>query len=258
MTEYEIFKNQTLKLLGEIISYESAKPDDEADFDLIEDCEKMMCDLLEGSVTLSDEEIRIRIEKVKQKTQVSKPKKKIRRGFSRVAAALCAVLALCVSVCAVCVMNPEIREGIMKAMGISVGESVDVNGITFINNGAITEYVDMEKLLLDNDWDIMYPHDFPEKINIKSVNVMEQSNILLQIIFSDNSGNVTVYSSSEEKLDLFEGNNDTEKVIIRDNEFRTMQLDDRWIAILTDDRYTYYISYMDKAGLYTIMGGFGK
>ena len=254
MTEYEIFKNQTLKLLGEIISYESAKPDDEADFDLIEDCEKMMCDLLEGSATLSDEEIRIRIEKVKQKSQVSKPKKKIRKGFSRVAAALCAILVLCISVCAVCVISPEIRESIMKSLGISVGESVDVNGITFINNGNVTEYKDIETLLKENDLDIMYPHTLPENIYIADISVKENSPNMITMVFSDNSGNMNVYLLGNEYVESIE--KEAEKIVFANMEFSIMELEDRWIAIISDDKYTYYISYRDQHGLFTIMEGF--
>lgn len=256
MTEYEIFKNQTLKLLGEIISYESAKPDDEADFDLIEDCEKMMCELLEGSATLSDEEIRIRIEKVKQKSQVSKPKKKIRRGFSRVAAALCAVLVLCLSVCAVCVISPEIREGIMKSLGISVGESVDVNGITFINNGDVTKYQDIESLLVENGLDIMYPHSLPENVLIEAIYVTEQSSNMMTMVFSDDIGLIDVYLKGESVVEDIK--KDAEKVTITNKEFYVKKIDDYWIALISDELYTYYISYMNQTGLYIIMEGFNK
>lgn len=256
MTEYEIFKNQTLKLLGEIISYESAKPDDEADFDLIEDCEKMMCELLEGSATLSDEEIRIRIEKVKQKSQVSKPKKKIRRGFSRVAAALCAVLVLCISVCAVCVISPEIREGIMKSLGISVGESVDVNGITFINNGDVKKYQDIDTLLVENGLDIMYPHSLPENVWIEAIYVTEQSSNIMTMVFSDNLGLVDVCLKGE---DTVEGIIDeAEKVVIANKDFFVKKADKYWIALITDAHYIYYISYMNQDGLNIIMEGFDK
>ncbi len=257
MTEYEIFKNQTLKLLGEIISYESAKPDDEADFDLIEDCEKMMCDLLEGSVTLSDEEIRIRIEKVKQKTQVSKPKKKVHRGLSRGAAAvLCAVLVLCISVCAVCVISPEIREGILKSLGISVGESVDVNGITFINNGDVTKYQDIESLLVENGLDIMYPQTLPENVWIEAIYVTEQSSNIMTMVFSDNLGLVDVCLKGE---DTVEGIIDeAEKVVIANKDFFVKKADKYWIALITDAHYIYYISYMNQDGLNIIMEGFNK
>jgi hypothetical protein len=257
LTEYEIFKNQTLKLLGEIISYESAKPDDEADFDLIEDCEKMMCDLLEGSATLSDEEIRIRIEKVKQKTQVSKPKKKVHRGFSRVAAAaLCAVLVLCISVCAVCVINPEIREGIMKAMGISVGESVDVNGITFVNNGDVTKYQEIETLLVENGLDIMYPQTLPENVWIEAIYVTKQSTNMMTMIFSNNVGLIDVYLNGENIVDEIKENAD--KVAVANKEFYVKKVDNYWIALISDELYTYYISYMNQSGLYIIMEGFNK
>lgn len=256
MTEYEIFKNQTLKLLGEIISYESAKPDDEADFDLIEDCEKMMCDLLEGSATLSDEEIRIRIEKVKQKSQVSKPKKKIRRGFSRVAAALCAVLVLCISVCAVCVISPEIREGIMKSLGISVGESVDVNGITFINNGSVTKYKDIETLLSENELNIMYPHKLPEDSYIAGIYVSEQESVTVKMLLSENSGYIYAYNNTDDRVENIK--KDAEKVIVCEKEFYYIEIEDRCVALISDDQYTYYISYLDYSGLQTIMEGFHK
>ena len=51
MTEYEMLKKRTIKLLGEIISSESAKPDDEADFALIEECENLLCELLDADIS---------------------------------------------------------------------------------------------------------------------------------------------------------------------------------------------------------------
>ena len=63
MTEYEILKKRTIKLLGEIISSESAKPDDEADFVLIEECENLLCELLDADISLSEEDIDARIKK---------------------------------------------------------------------------------------------------------------------------------------------------------------------------------------------------
>lgn len=256
MTEYEILKNQTLKLLGEIISYESAKPDDEADFALIEDCEKMMCNLLEGSVTLSDEEIRIRIEKVKQKSQISKPKKIVHRGFSRVAAVLCAVLVLCISVCAVCVISPVIREGIMKSLGISVGESVDVNGITFISNGSVTEYKDIETLLKEKDLDIMYPQTLPENVWIEAIYVTEQSSNMMTMVFSDDLGLIDISLKGESTIEDIM--NEAEKIIVADKEFYVLEIENHWVALISDDHYTYYISFINQTGLYIIMEGFNR
>ena len=104
MTEYEMLKKRTIKLLGEIISSESAKPDDEADFALIEECENLLCELLDADISLSEEDIEARIKKITQKNSkilFGKTKKRI----SRVVAIACASIVLCIGVGAAACMD---------------------------------------------------------------------------------------------------------------------------------------------------------
>lgn len=161
MTENENLRNKSIEFLGDIISSESAKPDDEANFDLIEECEKLLYELVDDKIDLSDEEINKRVRKITHRKR--KVPSRIGSGLPRrVAAAICAAVILCIGVGAVCMINPNIRDGIMTVLGIGAGESVEIDGITFTNEGTVKKYSNIETLLKDNDIDIMYPHKLPD------------------------------------------------------------------------------------------------
>ncbi len=63
-----------VKLLGDLINAEVAKPDGEADMDFVMECDALLSDILDEKFPLTDEEINARLAKLKTKTE-EKPKK---------------------------------------------------------------------------------------------------------------------------------------------------------------------------------------
>ena len=212
MTEYEMLKKRTIKLLGEIISSESAKPDDEADFALIEECENLLCELLDADISLSEEDIEARIKKITQKNSkilFGKTKKRI----SRVVAIACASIVLCIGVgAAACMIDPKILDGIRTILKYNVGESIDIDGITFTNGGKVKEYKTIDELLADNQIDIMYPHELPEGVYIEDVYVSEEGLFPIVIVFNDSRNGLSIYKNKEERIENLKS--DTESVVI--------------------------------------------
>ena len=254
MTEYEILKKRTIKLLGEIISSESAKPDDEADFALIEECENLLCELLDADISLSEEDIDARIKKITQKNSkilFGKTKKRI----SRVVAIACASIALCIGVgAAACMIDPKILDGIRTILKYNVGESIDIDGITFTNGGKVKEYKTIDELLADNQIDIMYPHELPEGVYIEDVYVSEEGLFPIVIVFNDSRNGLSIYKNKEERIENLKS--DTESVVINGLTFFVKQTHEKWVALVNDELYTYYITCSSREDLQIMMEGF--
>ena len=252
MTEYEMLKKRTIKLLGEIISSESAKPDDEADFALIEECENLLCELLDADISLSEEDIDARIKKITQKNSkilFGKTKKRI----SRVVAIACASIVLCIGVgAAACMIDPKILDGICTILKYNVGESIDIGGITFTNGGKVKEYKTIDELLADNQIDIMYPHELPEGVYIEDVYVSEDGLFPIEIVLSSN-GMVCIYNTDFEKFEDLKAI--SEGVEVNGNLFYVKQTHEQWSALAYDDLYMYHITCSSREDLQIIMEG---
>ena len=252
MTEYEILKKRTIKLLGEIISSESAKPDDEADFVLIEECENLLCELLDADISLSEEDIDARIKKITQKNSkilFGKTKKRI----SRVVAIACASIALCIGVgAAACMIDPKILDGIRTILKYNVGESIDIDGITFTNGGKVKEYKTIDELLADNQIDIMYPHELPEGVYIEDVYVSEEGLFPIEMALSNN-GMIFIYDTDIEDYEKLKTISDG--IEINGNIFYVKQTHEQWTALVYNDLYMYQITCSNREDLQIIMEG---
>ena len=252
MTEYEILKKRTIKLLGEIISSESAKPDDEADFALIEECENLLCELLDADISLSEEDIDARIKKITQKNSkilFGKTKKRI----SRVVAIACASIVLCIGVgAAACMIDPKILDGIRTILKYNVGESIDIDGITFTNGGKVKEYKTIDELLVDNQIDIMYPHELPEGVYIEDVYVSEEGMFPIEMALSNN-GMIFIYDTDIEDYEKLKTISDG--IEVNGNIFYVEQTHEQWTALVYDDLYMYQITCSSREDLQIIMEG---
>lgn len=252
MTEYEMLKKRTIKLLGEMISSESAKPDDEADFALIEECENLLCELLDADISLSEEDIDARIKKITQKNSkilFGKTKKRI----SRVVAIACASIVLCIGVgAAACMINPKILDGIRAILKYNVGESIDIDGITFTNGGKVKEYKTIDELLADNQIDIMYPHELPEGVYIEDVYVSEEGMFPIEMALSNN-GMIFIYDTDIEDYEKLKTISDG--IEVNGNIFYVKQTHEQWTALVYDDLYMYQITCSSREDLQIIMEG---
>ena len=255
MTKEENSRDRSIEFLGNIISSESAKPDNEANFDLIDECEKLLYDLVDDEISLSDEEINERIKKVNRIRRVKSQRRKTGIGISRrVFAAVCAAVILCIGVGAVCMIDPKIRDGIRTALGLDVGESIEIDGITFINGGTSKLYRDIDEFLADNDLDIMYPHELPNGLKITEVCMTEENSFPIHLVFEDYRYSVNVYKRGDSHVEEMKASADT-TTEVNGRTFFVLNVDDRWIALVSDDLYTYEICSANEADLYVLMEG---
>lgn len=253
MTENENLRNKSIEFLGDIISSESAKPDDEANFDLIEECEKLLYGLVDDKINLSNEEINKRVRKITHRKR--KVSSRIGSGLSRrVAAAICAAVILCIGVGATCMINPNIRDGIMTVLGIGAGESVEIDSITFTNEGTVKKYSNIETLLKDNDIDIMYPHKLPDGLKIVEIDIQDAGLFPIDLIFDDYRYSVGVYKIGESKVEELKSVADT--IEVNGMTFFVVEANDQWIALLSNSLYTYVIYSANEADLLILMEDF--
>lgn len=251
MTEYEAFKNRTIEFLGEIISKESEKPDDEADLELIGECEQLLCELCADEPSLSEAEINDRIDRLIGKPNVGKRKRFSGKRILLIAAILCATVILGVGVSSDYVMDSELFNGIMTVLGLKVGESVDINGKTYIRNGEVTEYDSFDALLEDTKLEIMYPQELPDNIQVQRILILDNGIFPIQTFFNERHGLFTIYLNGDNDARYILES--TETIEVGQMEFKYRHDGNKWMAAVSDSNYTYAISCTDEADLYAIL-----
>ena len=151
-------------------------------------------------------------------------------------------------------INPNIRDGIMTVLGISAGESVEIDGITFINEGMVKKYSNIEKLLKDNDIDIMYPHKLPDGLKIVEIYIRDAGLFPIDLIFDDYRYSVCVYKIGESKVE--ELKSAAETIEVNGMTFFVVEANDQWIALFSNNLHTYAIYSANKADLLILMEDF--
>jgi len=132
LTNKRMTRAELIKWLGDTIRTETAKPFDDIDYDLVDECGNLLDELMDPAVVLSEEEVSEKAAKVLPGAVIGRKQTtgKLRR-FWKIAVAAAVVLCLAVTVMAV----PVWRQAILTALNLGVGESTDVDGITCVRNG---------------------------------------------------------------------------------------------------------------------------
>ena len=171
MKEPKLDKQAMISFLGDVISAEIEKANDEIDTELIAECEAFLAELI-TDVEISDEQMQNNIAKIKSKvlhTAIPTPQKnhrvlKIRRIF---AAACAAVILLCAGITAYAVI-PAFHDMVVSVLKLGCGSELDGGGVTFINRGYTKKYTDIQSLIEEEGLGILYPHDLPDVLKIKT------------------------------------------------------------------------------------------
>ena len=252
-----MLKKRTIRLLGEIISSESAKPDGETDFALIGECEDLLCALTAADISLSEKDITARVQKITQSAggnRFGKAKKRI----SRIIAIACASIVLCIGAgAAACMIDPKILEGIRTVLRYKVGEAVDIDGRTFVNDGEVKQYASIDALLAENDIDILYPHTLPDGVCIEEIYVGKETLFPIDIVLSAPcDGMIRIYKNGEEGAEIQRSDTETAEVAGNGTVFYVVQTHELWTASAKNGAYTYYISCANRECLQTIIEDF--
>ncbi len=124
---------------------------------------------------------------------VTVPKRNRRFVLKRIAIVAAAVIAVMASTVAVAAaFGVDIIEYLGDVVRQPEGTQADIDGYTFYHNGKMKQYSSIEKLLDEEDLDIMYPTKWPEGVSIKDVSVTQTSGGKETVYILTNEMNVSV------------------------------------------------------------------
>jgi len=185
------------KWLGDIISEEMKKSDDEIDWDLVDECEAFLAELY-SDVVISEEQMTANIAKIKAKTcTTSSPKTSRKPRMRRVfAAGLAAAIILCSAVTAYAFV-PSFRNMVQCVLKLDQGESIEDGGITYIHGGTMQSYSSMEVLMNNEVFDFSLPIITSDSLKLKTILCDDASNTTV-LCFDDTSIRYEIWLNNTE------------------------------------------------------------
>lgn len=175
---------EMIKWLGDAIRIETEKPFDDIDHDFVDECSCLMVELMGETVALSDAEIAERMAKLNSETVPVVTKKngvKLKKMW-KIAIAAAVVVCMGITVLAV----PALHMALMTALQLDVGESTEVDGITYIYDGVIQKYESIEELIENESLDFSLPRIQSETLRLKEILKISESNTTV-LQFNDSS-----------------------------------------------------------------------
>lgn len=164
-------KQDMIRWLGDIISAEMDKPEDEIDMELVMECEAYLAELM-SDIEITDAQMQENIAKIKgMACHTESPAVRIRLipRMRRIIAAVCAASILAGGGITAYAFVPAFRDMVHNVLNLGSGSSVDDGGVTFINRGETHRYQSIGELVENEGLDILYPHNLPEGLKIKTI-----------------------------------------------------------------------------------------
>ena len=253
MQKSMIDRESLAKWLGDIISEEMKKSDSEIDWDLVDECEAYLAELY-SDVVISEKELKANIAKIKASAcnVTSSPKRSRKPRMRRLlAAGLAAALLFCCAVTAYAFV-PQFRDAIQRVLCLNPGTAVNEDGVTYVYNGKIHLYANIEELFQNEKIDIVYPHNLPNELKIEAVSAAgEIGERVYAISFVDNVASISIKNGEIDVSDLslenppYKNQNEIVSYISSDNGI--------FIAVTVFNGYTYYVTAYDESQLITIL-----
>ena len=183
--------------LRDAISEETQKQEDQIDYEFVNECMALLSELITDKYNLSEEEIKAqarRITSANPKNNIKKVELVDKRPIKLKRLAIFAIAAA-VFICGaltVFAVSPAFRNMVMSVLGMNVGDSIEHNGITYINSGEGKVYADIAELVEKEGLDIMYPHELPDGVEITKL-VMFENEDKLYINFNETEISIIIY-----------------------------------------------------------------
>ena len=260
-------QDREIERLLDIIDREIEKPDEEIDYDLIEECTARLDELTPLERPYTDEDIEKNLQKLKDDIRKTEESAKIRsaptanrwnRPWIKVASAIAACFVVCFSTLSIVAKTQGYNStwefvvtNARKIVGMEPGEQVQEDGITLIKPTENTTYSNIEELLKEENLPILYPSNLPENLKIKEVKQVFQNDekYTLIFVFFDKNCNYNVFNYyRQENYTEY-----TEIYRVNEHEFYITQLDDSYLSIIQYNGYEYVIECKDFDNLTTIL-----
>lgn len=241
------------KWLGDIISEEMKKSDDEIAWDLVDECETFLGELY-SDVVISEEQMTANIAKIKAKTctMTSTPKARRTPRMRRVfAAGLAAAIILCSAVTAYAFV-PSFRNMIQCVLKLDQGSSVEDGGVTYTYHGERIDYRNIDELVEKENLDILYPHNLPDELVIKYLfSAGEGDATTYTIGFVDNLATLRIRYGEDDASIV----SDKSKVYVNEKDIASyIQFDNSiFTSVTIHNGYTYYVTTYNESHMTMIL-----
>ena len=243
--------------LCEIIHREVSKPDDEADMELVEECEKTLLSL-SNSTSVSEDELRERLNRIisNEKVQDASQHKQLFRLIHRAAAiAACAAVFLFAGVMTVYAFVPSFQSFVREVLNLQTGTSIEHDGITYINNGESKIYSSLDELLEGEglyDLNIILPNNLPRELMISGVRTVSSDiGEELDVMFVDEGVSMSIENRTD--INMAEIIESSERVEINGITAYINGSDGLYVMVSILGSHTYYITADSKDKIITIL-----
>ena len=175
-------QDREIERLLDIIDREIEKPDEEIDYDLIEECTARLDELTPLERPYTDEDIEKNLQKLKDDIRKTEESAKIRsaptanrwnRPWIKVASAIAACFVVCFSTLSIVAKTQGydstwefVVTNARKIVGMEPGEQVQEDGITIIKYSGTKSYTSIEELIEKENLSILFPTDLPDNLKI--------------------------------------------------------------------------------------------
>ena len=260
-------KEQKIQWLCQMIDNETDKPEDEIDFALIGECSAYLRELSDKAAEATKEQKQRILQQIKahhnqtatKSAKVLRPSWKTTRKVVAIAIAAVLLLTLTLSVIAKVKGYSSaweyVKENIQKIIGMDVGDRVNEGNITLTKHDGVVTYKSVEELLRAEGYDIMYPSELPEGVQISQIlqQIVSEEYIVYCYQFTDKDFSVivsTVSNVAPEDLKEYETFATTNMIF-----YIRQRSDMSYQAVGYDGVYEYQIHCKDYDALTIILNG---
>lgn len=241
----------------EVIHREVSKPDDEADLELIDECEKTLSCLNDGS-GLSEEELKKRLEKIMNKSddRAASVHKLRTKSIRRVALAVaCLVVVMIVGMITAYAFVPSAKNYVQEVMAGKIGHHTDMDGVTFIYNGNVTDYSTVDELLHSTElqeMNVILPNGLPSEMALSKLEIVKNERASkITVFFSDTSISMAIKVGSV--IDINEVITRSEETVYNGITSYISEVNGVYSSITVYGSNVYYITSSSKDKIKTIL-----
>ena len=260
-------KEQKIQWLCQIIDNETDKPEDEIDFALIGECSAYLRELSDKAAEATKEQKQRILQQIKARhnqtatksAKVLRPRWKTARKV--VGIAIAAVLLLTLTLSVIAKVNgyssawEYVKENIQRITGMDAGDRVNEDGITLVKNDRVITYNSVEALIQAEGYDILYPTDLPDSVEISNIihQIVSEEKTIYCYQFTD----PTLFIAASTTRDFLPENLKHHKILenVSLEAYLVKEADGDYQAVVYDGKYEYSIRCQDYDVLLKIING---
>lgn len=177
-------REQKIQWLCQIIDNETDKPEEEMDFALIGECSAYLRELSDQAAEATKEQKQRILQRIKthhnqpatNSVKMLRPKWRTLGRIIAIAATVAAIMFSTLTVLAKVKGYSSaweyVKENIQQIIGMDAGDKVNEGNITLTKHDGVVTYKSIEELLQEEGYDIMYPSELPEGVQL--IKILEQ------------------------------------------------------------------------------------